>query len=230
MSYLTQIAGLVVQMFVSAAVGMAVLVAVFAVSHGDRLGRSGTSGSTLPFDRLHPRSALAPARGRSWSRRVCRRRSPVTRRRRRSKARLRQSPAVQSPRRRPSRTSRWTAAASTTPTQPSPFENPTGLTNFPRVLSLLLIPAAQVFMFGHMVAGTPACTHGRRGDVRDVRARPSRSRSCRSSTARRRFEPRARLAQGGGQSGGNLRTRRCGSASRIPPSSGPRPPPPRTAR
>ncbi len=32
-----------------------------------------------------------------------------------------------------------------------PFENPTGLSNFVEMLSLLLIPAAQVFMFGRMV-------------------------------------------------------------------------------
>ena len=34
----------------------------------------------------------------------------------------------------------------------TPFENPDGLTNFVEMLSLLLIPAAQVFMFGRMVA------------------------------------------------------------------------------
>jgi K+-transporting ATPase ATPase A chain len=32
-----------------------------------------------------------------------------------------------------------------------PFENPTGLTNFIELLAILLIPAAQVFMFGKMV-------------------------------------------------------------------------------
>jgi K+-transporting ATPase ATPase A chain len=32
-----------------------------------------------------------------------------------------------------------------------PFENPTGLTNFFELLAILLIPAAQVFMFGKMV-------------------------------------------------------------------------------
>jgi K+-transporting ATPase ATPase A chain len=32
-----------------------------------------------------------------------------------------------------------------------PFENPTGLSNFVELLSILLIPAAQVFMFGKMV-------------------------------------------------------------------------------
>ncbi len=33
-----------------------------------------------------------------------------------------------------------------------PFENPTGLTNLVEMLSLLLIPVAQVFMFGRVVA------------------------------------------------------------------------------
>jgi potassium-transporting ATPase potassium-binding subunit len=33
----------------------------------------------------------------------------------------------------------------------TPFENPTGLTNFLELISILLIPAAQVFMFGKMV-------------------------------------------------------------------------------
>jgi K+-transporting ATPase ATPase A chain len=33
-----------------------------------------------------------------------------------------------------------------------PFENPTGLSNFVELLALLLIPAAQVFMFGRMVS------------------------------------------------------------------------------
>jgi K+-transporting ATPase ATPase A chain len=32
-----------------------------------------------------------------------------------------------------------------------PFENPTGISNFVEMLSILLIPAAQVFMFGRMV-------------------------------------------------------------------------------
>jgi len=32
-----------------------------------------------------------------------------------------------------------------------PFENPNGLTNLVEMVSLLLIPVAQVFMFGRMV-------------------------------------------------------------------------------
>ena len=32
-----------------------------------------------------------------------------------------------------------------------PFENPTGLTNFFEMIAILLIPMAEVFMFGRMV-------------------------------------------------------------------------------
>ena len=32
-----------------------------------------------------------------------------------------------------------------------PFENPTGLSNFIEMIAILLIPAAEVFMFGKMV-------------------------------------------------------------------------------
>ena len=53
----------------------------------------------------------------------------------------------------------------------TPFENPNGLTNFLELLSILLIPAAQVFMFGRMVGKRRHGCHGVRGDVRDVRDR-----------------------------------------------------------
>ena len=63
-----------------------------------------------------------------------------------------------------------------------PFENPTGLSNFLEMLSILLIPVAQVFMFGRMVLGAPARLGGVRGDVRRLPAR--RASTCRpSSTA-----------------------------------------------
>ena len=41
-----------------------------------------------------------------------------------------------------------------------PFENPNGLTNFLEALAILLIPAAQVFMFGRMVAWPAARLDG----------------------------------------------------------------------
>ena len=55
-----------------------------------------------------------------------------------------------------------------------PFENPNGLTNFFEMLAILLIPAAQVFMFGRMVARAAARVAVLRRDVR----RSSRSASA----------------------------------------------------
>ena len=52
-----------------------------------------------------------------------------------------------------------------------PFENPTGLTNFLEMLSILLIPAAQVFMFGRMVLARRHALGGVRVDVRRLRDR-----------------------------------------------------------
>ena len=63
-----------------------------------------------------------------------------------------------------------------------PFENPTGLSNFIEMLAILLIPAAEVFMFGRMVARATTCLGGVRGDVRRLRDR-------------RRREPRRRAAR-----------------------------------
>jgi K+-transporting ATPase ATPase A chain len=86
MSYLTQMAGLAVQNFVSAGVGMAVLA---AVSRADRRTRLGTSGATSTG---RSSSSCFPCRSssrRSSSRRACRRRSMGTRRRPRCRARIR---------------------------------------------------------------------------------------------------------------------------------------------
>ena len=72
-----------------------------------------------------------------------------------------------------------------------PFENPNGLTNFLEVIAILLIPAAQVFMFGQDGARAAARLDGVRRDVRDVRDR-RRDRAARpSSTARRCCAPPA---------------------------------------
>ena len=111
-----------------------------------------------------------------------------------------------------------------------PFENPNGITNFLELISILLIPAAQVFMFGKMVLARrhawmvfssmfvlflvgvaialPAEQHG--------------SQVLRASGVN--------ITQGSGQSGGNMQTRRFASGSPTPRSGRPRPPTPRTAR
>ena len=60
MSYLTQMAGLAVQQFVSAAVGMAVLVAVIrGLSPPELQGARELLGRSLPLARLHPAAAGA---------------------------------------------------------------------------------------------------------------------------------------------------------------------------
>ena len=121
MSYLSQMAGLAVQNFVSAGVGMAVLAAVIR-----GIARRGGGERTrqllarpLPLDRLHPAAALARARGDPALAGRRRRRSTATRPRRRSRARTRRSRAARPRRRSRSSSSARTAAASTTRTRPS---------------------------------------------------------------------------------------------------------------
>ena len=152
MSYLTQMAGLAVQHFVSAAVGMAVLVAVSAASRAGRAtGARQLLGRPLPLARLHPAAALA-----------------------RSSAVILLSQGVPQTFAGHATATTLEGAAQTIARGPValqiaikqlgtngggfynsnsavPFENPNGLTNFLEVLSILLIPAAQVFMFGKMV-------------------------------------------------------------------------------
>ena len=85
-----------------------------------------------------------------------------------------------------------------------PFENPTGFSNFVEMLAILLIPAAQVFMFGRMVA---ARRHAwmvfaamfvmfAAGIAINLPAEQHGSQVLRSSGVS--------LAQGNGQSGGNM--------------------------
>ena len=127
MSYLTQMAGLAVQNFVSAAVGMAALVAVVrGIARRSTQHARQFLARPLPVGRLHPPAALDhPRRGPDLAGRspdVPRR----TRRRRPSRARSRRSRAAR--RRRRSRSSSWarTAAASTTRTRPSRSRTRTG--------------------------------------------------------------------------------------------------------
>ena len=85
-----------------------------------------------------------------------------------------------------------------------PFENPNGLTNFIEMLSILLIPAAQVFMFGRMVARTTPCLDGVRamfavfaiGVAVNLPAEQHGSAVLRDSGVN--------ITQGNGQSGGNM--------------------------
>ena len=152
MSYLTQMAGLAVQNFVSAAVGMAVLVAVV---RGIARRSSGTLGNfwvdlyrslvyiLLPLavvvavilmwqgvpQTLHGHATATTVQGASQT--IAR--GPVA-----SQIAIKQLGT--------------NGGGFYNSNSAVPFENPTGLSNFIELLAILLIPAAQVFMFGRMVA------------------------------------------------------------------------------
>jgi potassium-transporting ATPase potassium-binding subunit len=151
MSYLTQMAGLAVQNFVSAAVGMAVLAAIvrgIARRSGGTLGNfwvdlyrslvyillplavvvsvllvwQGVPQTFAGHATAHTVQGASQTIGRG----------PVA-----SQIAIKQLGT---------NGGGWYNANSAVP-----FENPTGLSNFIEMLSILLIPAAQVFMFGRMV-------------------------------------------------------------------------------
>src|SRR5215468_3891836 len=151
MSYLTQMAGLAVQNFVSAAVGMAVLVAVV---RGIARRSAGTLGNfwvdlyrslvyiLLPLavivtvvliwqgvpQTLHGHATATTLQG---AHQVIAR-GPVA-----SQIAIKQLGT--------------NGGGFYNSNSAVPFENPTGLSNFIEMLAILLIPAAQVFMFGRMV-------------------------------------------------------------------------------
>ena len=204
MSYLSQMAGLAVQNFVSAAVGMAVLAAVV---RGFARRNSGSIGN---FWRDLYRSLvyiLLPlchrARARSSSRRASCRRSTDTRPRRRSRARhqtITRGPAASQIAIKQLGTNGGGFFDSNSAV---PFENPNGLTNFLEVLAILLIPVAQVFMFGRMVRAMRQAVGDLRGDVRD----DGRRHRHRGAGRAARLDGAAQLgrqSQPDQQSGGNM--------------------------
>ena len=127
MSYLSQMAGLAVQNFVSAAVGMAVLVAVVrGLARRSRGDARQLLGRPLPLARLRPAAALDRRRGDPD---LAGRAADVRRARDRDdarRARSRRSRAARSRRRSRSSSSGRTAAASTTRTRPSRSRTRTG--------------------------------------------------------------------------------------------------------
>jgi potassium-transporting ATPase potassium-binding subunit len=151
MSYLTQMAGLAVQNFVSAAVGMAVLAAVV---RGIARRSAGTIGNfwvdlyrslvyiLLPLavivgvilmwqgvpQTLHGQATAHTLQGATQT--IAR--GPVA-----SQISIKQLGT--------------NGGGFYNSNSAVPFENPTGLSNFVEMLAILLIPAAQVFMFGKMV-------------------------------------------------------------------------------
>ena len=152
MGHLVQMAGLAVQNFVSAAVGIAVAVALirgFARSRTDRIGNfwvdlvRGASASCCrsPSSARLALVAMGVVQNLSAGTDVTTVVGPVTRR----------SPAARSPRRRRSRSSAPTAAASTTPTPRTRSRTPTPLSNLLEIFLLLLIPVCLTRTFGTMV-------------------------------------------------------------------------------
>ena len=152
MSYLTQMAGLAVQNFVSAAVGIAVLAAVV---RGLARRSSGTLGNfwvdlyrslvyvLLPLALVVGGDPDLAGRAADLPRR--------TRPRRRSRARtqtIARGPVASQIAIKQLGTNGGGFYNSNSAV---PFENPNGLSNFLEMLAILLIPAAQVFMFGRMV-------------------------------------------------------------------------------
>src|SRR5262245_55675087 len=152
MSYLTQMAGLAVQNFVSAAVGMAVLAAVvrgIARRSRDGLGNFWRDLYRSLFYILLPLSVVLAAIL-IWQG------VPQTFHGHATAHTL--QGASQTIARGPFATQEAVKQLGTNGGGPYnansavPFENPTGLSNFLEMLAILLIPAGQVFMFGRMVA------------------------------------------------------------------------------
>ena len=129
-SHLTQMMGLTVQNFVSAAVGMAVMAAL--IRGLTRVGKRTVGNFWVDLVRTNLRILLpiafvfALVLGAAASCRTSRASSRCTR----SPARSRRSRAARSPARSRSSSSAPTAAGSTTRTRRHPFENPTPVSNF----------------------------------------------------------------------------------------------------
>ncbi len=152
MSYFSQMAGLAVQNFVSAAVGMAVLAAVirgFASRGSAPLGNFWVDLTRTLLYILLPLSFVGALVlvSQGVIQTLAGSVSFTTVDRRRADAGARARP----PRRSRSSSSAPTAAASSTSTRAMPFENPTQLSNFVEMLFILLIPAALTATFGRMV-------------------------------------------------------------------------------
>ena len=145
-------AGLAVQNFVSAAVGIAVLAAVirgFARRGAAELGNFWRDLTRTLLYVLLPISLRRRADPRLPGRDPDPRRLDDVHDDRRRRADARARPGRLAGGR--SSSSAPTAAASSTSTPPIPFENPTALSNFVEMLLILLIPAALTATFGRMV-------------------------------------------------------------------------------
>ena len=218
MSYLSQMAGLAVQNFVSAAVGMAVLVAVirgFARRNSSSIGNfwrdlyRSLVYILLPLSIvlavvLVSQGVVQTFEGHATATTLEGAHQTITRGPAASQIAIKQLGT--------------NGGGFFDSNSAVPFENPNGLTNFLEVLAILLIPVAQVFMFGRMVK---AMRQAVAIFARDVRAHGRRhrhriadraARLCRAAPVRCQSQPdRSRAAA-------TCRTRRCASASPTAPS------------
>ncbi len=222
MSYLTQMLGLTVQNFVSAATGMAVL-ALFIrgiARHSTKtlgnfwvdLTRS-TLYILLPLSFVLALVLVSQGVVQNFSPYV-RSRSSISR------------PASDGARGRPNRSSRWvprrrrspssssapTAAGSSTSNSAHPFENPTPFSNFLEMLSILLIAAALCYTYGVDGGGHAAGMGAAGRDDGDPRARSSLRPSWSEQAGNPAFDRRSgstsrrtRLQPGGNMEGKEVR-------------------------
>ena len=207
MSYLTQMAGLAVQNFVSAAVGMAVLAAVVrGIARRSTGDARQLLGRPLPLARLHPAAARDRPRRDPRSRRA----SSQTFHGHATATTL--EGAQQTIARGPVASQIAIKQLGTNgggfynSNSAVPFENPNGLTNFLEMLAILLIPAAQVFMFGKMVLRAPprAGWSSRRCSSMFVDRRRRSTLPAEQHGSQVLRDSGVNITQGNGQSGGNM--------------------------
>ena len=152
MSHLTQMSGLAVQNFVSAAVGIAVAVALI---RGLTRRRSETIGNFwVDLTRDDRRACSFPSRSssRSCSRaRASSRTSAGSRRRRPSRARTQSIPGGPIASQEAIKELGTNGGGPYNANSAHPFENPTGFTNLLEMWALLAIPFALTYAFGRLV-------------------------------------------------------------------------------
>ena len=152
LSYFSQMVGLTVQNFVSAATGMAVVVPLARAFGRAKATTVGNFWVDLTrVDAL--RAAAAVDRRRVRADRVRRAAEPAanTSMRRRSKAPSRRSRRAPSPARSPSSNSAPTAAASSTSTPSHPYENPNIWSNVIELWAILALSLGLAVSFGRMI-------------------------------------------------------------------------------
>ena len=165
MSHLTQMVGLTVQNFVSAAAGMAVAVAIIRgiTRRGRRtLGNFWVDLTRTTLRILLPLSFVVAVAAVWQRRRPEPHRLDGRHRRRRGRRRRptpRRSPAARSPARIAIKQLGTNGGGFFNANSAHPFENPTGWTNFIELWAILVIPLAFVVTFGILVGSRsrPAC-------------------------------------------------------------------------